>query len=441
MADSKAGPGRLGDSADASVPLIVHGRRAVNWQQSQRGGSREDRMMRQTTVRLPPTIADYQPRLGSLVAAESEGALAAIAQLDAEHGPDLAALSTLLLRAESVASSKIERIEASVEDFARAAHGIRSNPSATSMVASADALNDLILSVEGGQPITLEKVLSAHRILMADDPYEARDAGRIRTVQNWIGGSDYSPRGAQYVPPPPETVEDYLGDLLAFANRSDVPVLVQAAIVHAQFESIHPFTDGNGRIGRALINTVFRRRGATSQVVVPLASALVAKRDTYFEVLAAYREGDAGPLIRMFALAARSAANESRVTAQNLTLMPADWEEQYAESTGRKPRANSAAASILTELPNTPFFAAEEMSELIGKASSSVYSAIEKLAEVGVLQPLTNRKRKQVWCVPSIVDELEDLGARIESRTSLDPLWPEIVSQTALALKAAAQTE
>lgn len=121
MADSKAGPGRLGDSADASVPLIVHGRRAVNWQQSQRGGSREDRMMRQTTVRLPPTIADYQPRLGSLVAAESEGALAAIAQLDAEHGPDLAALSTLLLRAESVASSKIERIEASVEDFARAA--------------------------------------------------------------------------------------------------------------------------------------------------------------------------------------------------------------------------------------------------------------------------------------------------------------------------------
>ena len=198
MADSKAGPDRPWNSADASVPLDTHGRRVVSWQQSQRGGGREDRMMRQTTVRLPPMIADYQPRLGSLVAAESEGALAAIAQLDAEHGPDLAALSTLLLRAESVASSKIERIEASVEDFARAAHGIRSNPSATSMVASADALNDLILSVEGGQPITLEKVLSAHRILMADDPYEARDAGRIRTVQNWIGGSDYSPRGAQY---------------------------------------------------------------------------------------------------------------------------------------------------------------------------------------------------------------------------------------------------
>ena len=424
MADSKAGPDRPWNSADASVPLDTHGHLVVNWQQSQRGGGREDRMMRETTVRLPPTIADYQPRLGSLVAAESEGALAAIAQLDAEHGPDLAALSTLLLRAESVASSKIERIEASVEDFARAAHGIRSNPSATSMVASADALNDLILSVEGGQPITLEKVLSAHRILMADDPYEARDAGRIRTVQNWIGGSDYSPRGAQYVPPPPETVEDYLGDLLAFANRSDVPVLVQAAIVHAQ-----------------LVNTVFRRRGVTSQVVVPLASALVAKRDTYFEVLAAYREGDAGPLIRMFALAARSAANESRVTAQNLSLMPADWVAQYAENTGRKPRGNSAAASILTELPHTPFFTAEEMSELIGKAPSSVYSAIEKLAEVGVLQPLTNRKRKQVWCVPSIVDELEDLGARIESRTSLDPLWPEIVSQTVSAQKSAAQTE
>ena len=133
---SNTGPDRPWNSADASVPLDIHGHLVVNWQQSQRGGGREDRMMRETTVRLPPTIADYQPRLGSLVAAESEGALAAIAQLDAEHGPDLAALSTLLLRAESVASSKIERIEASVEDFARAAHGIRSNPSASGAMCS-----------------------------------------------------------------------------------------------------------------------------------------------------------------------------------------------------------------------------------------------------------------------------------------------------------------
>jgi Fic family protein len=89
-----------------------------------------------------------------------------------------------------------------------------------------------------------------------------------------------------------ETVAGYLDDLITFANRTDIPVLAQVAIVHAQFESIHPFTDGNGRIGRALINTVLRRRGATGRVVVPLASALVARRDEYFDHLGAHRWAD-----------------------------------------------------------------------------------------------------------------------------------------------------
>ena len=100
---------------------------------------------------------------------------------------------------------------------------------------------------------------------MQDDPGEVRYAGRIRDMQNWIGGSDYSPRDALYVPPPPETVEGYLDDLIRFANRNDLPVLSQAAVAHAQFESVHPFTDGNGRIGRALINAILRRRGATTE--------------------------------------------------------------------------------------------------------------------------------------------------------------------------------
>ena len=117
---------------------------------------------------------------------------------------------------------------------------------------------------------------------MADDPQERAYAGRPREMQNWIEGSDHSPRNATYVPPPPRTVDDYMDDLLAFANRTDIGVLAQAAIAHAQFESIHPFTDGNGRIGRALINTILRKRGATRRVVVPLASAIVARRESYF---------------------------------------------------------------------------------------------------------------------------------------------------------------
>ena len=131
---------------------------------------------------------------------------------------------------------------------------------------------------------------------MHDDALESAAAGELRTVQNWIGGSDFSPRGALYIPPPPETVPGYMDDLVTFADRSDMPALLQAAIAHAQFESIHPFTDGNGRIGRALINTILRRRGATTRVVVPLASALVARRENYFDALGSYRSGDLAPL-------------------------------------------------------------------------------------------------------------------------------------------------
>lgn len=136
---------------------------------------------------------------------------------------------------------------------------------------------------------------------MVGDPHEKAYAGRLRDMQNWIGGSDWSPREALYVPPPPRTVEDYMADLVRFANRHDLGVMEHAAIVHAQFESIHPLTDGNGGIGRALINTVFPRRGATRRVVIPLASAVVARREDYFAALGAHRTGDVGPLLSAFA--------------------------------------------------------------------------------------------------------------------------------------------
>lgn len=416
-------------AVQTNVNIEPHEKRIVPWQQAQKGGTREDRMVREVSVSLPPRLSRYVPELPQFVTTQAEAALSAITRLDSTHGENLSALSLLLLRAESVASSKIEYVEASLEDFARAVHGTRSNAAATSMVASAAALDALITSVDGCGSITLENILAAHRILMADEPYEARYAGRLRDMQNWIGGSDYAPRNALYIPPPAEMVEDYMSDLLEFANRDDVPVLVQAAVVHAQFESIHPFTDGNGRIGRALINTVLRRRGVTSQVVVPIASALVAKRETYFDVLAAYREGDAGPIIRAFARSASTSASEAQVSAQRLSELPGEWLEMYAATAGRPPRAGSMASKILEQMPNTPFFSAEDMEDLVGGASSSVYSAIEKLAEAGILRPLTNRKRNQIWCAGSIIDELDDLGGRIARLTVDDLLWREIGDQ------------
>lgn len=394
-----------------SIEVPAHEHLVEPWQQSIRGGTREDRMLSEVTVWLPPRIAELDVVVPSSIGAEMDEALREIAALDDTHGEHLASLATLLLRAESVASSKIEHVEASLDDYARALHGIRSNMSAVSMVASTAALSDLIRSVQNGQPIELDKIYRAHEILMADDPQERAYAGRPREMQNWIEGSDHSPRNATYVPPPPRTVDGYMDDLLAFANRSDIGVLVQAAIAHAQFESIHPFTDGNGRIGRALINTILRKRGATRRVVVPLASAIVARRESYFDALDAYRAGDATVIIDSFSKASLIAAQESRTTADRLAQMPVEWREL-----ARKPRRGSAAARLLDSLLEYPVFSADEAEARVGGATSSVYAAINRLHEAGVIRPLTKRTRNQVWVASSLADELDDLGVRIETR-------------------------
>jgi Fic family protein len=243
---------------------------------------------------------------------------------------------------------------------------------------------------------------------MRNDPAEAHYAGRLRDVQNWIGGSDYSPRNALYVPPPPDTVQSYMADLVAFANRDDLPALVQAALTHAQFESVHPFTDGNGRIGRALINAVLRRRGATTRIVIPLASALVAHRERYFEVLNAYRSGEIRPLLASFAESSRIAAAESRITATRLGEIPTEWRELVGSM-----RRGSAVAKLLDLLPARPIISSEDAENIADAPRSSVFAAINKLHDAGVLRPLTDRKRDQIWGASAILDELDDLSARI----------------------------
>ena len=411
------------------VSVNPHTQRVLPWSQTRRAGSREDRTLREISVSYPPKIAGFLPTLSSSLSATSDAAIATIARLDEVHGTHLSALSLLLLRAESVASSKIEHIEADVEDFARAAHGVKSNSSATSMVASAAAITHLISTVTGHQEITLENLLAAHRVLMADDPHEWQYAGRLRDVQNWVGGSDYSPRNALFIPPPAAEVEMYMRDLLDFANRDDIPVLTQAAVAHAQFESIHPFTDGNGRIGRALINTILRRRGATSEIVLPIASALVTKQETYFDVLNTYRNGDAGPIIRALSLSAQTVAREAQSTAELLASLPELWMEAYAQTHGKPPRAGSAPREVLGQLLNLGFFTAEELHAKLGGGAARIYNAIGNLADAGILHPLTTRTRNQIWCAQAILAELEDLGARVAHATAQDTNWRAIRAQ------------
>jgi Fic family protein len=278
------------------------------------------------------------------------------------------------------------------------------------MVSASRAIMRMVDDAGRTGRVTLESMLDAHRTLLADDPSEVGYAGRVRDMQNWIGGSDFSPIGADHVPPAVERVLPLLHDLVEFANRDDVPVIAQAAIAHAQFESIHPFTDGNGRIGRALIGAIFRRRGMTSITTPPVASSLAADQDGYFDLLGEYRRGMAAPIVRELADATRIAAEEALVSVRAIRALPGEWNAALA------PRPGGALAAIVDGLLDTPVFDAESVEDRIGRSTSATYEALDRLEHSGITLRITNRQRNRVWAVTAIIDELDSLDWRIAAR-------------------------
>ncbi|MGH3062282.1 MAG: Fic family protein, partial [Gaiellaceae bacterium] len=198
---------------------------------------------------MPEAIADDDFLLSSHVAAAGANAEKACRDLN-EDPPalvNLDALARQLLRAESVASSRIEGLVLSHRRLAKAAfsHDAR-DLTAQAVLANIAALERAVALGSEVDELTRDHLLEVHRVLFAGSRDE-HVGGLLREEQNWIGGAASSPRNAEFVPPPHELVPELLDDLCAFCNRGDIPAVIQAAIAHAQFETIHPFHDGNGR--------------------------------------------------------------------------------------------------------------------------------------------------------------------------------------------------
>lgn len=395
--------------ADEDLDWEPHRTESRAWLPSHRRGPRADRELTSIEVRLPPLIAGLDHRTDRTLEAMSDNALGVLAQLDATHGARLAALNQLLLRTESVASSRIENIDASMADYGRALYGERANASAVSMASATDALVGIIEAAGSTGLLQREALRKAHHALFRRHPEHYETAGSFRTRQNWIGGSDYSPRNALFVPPPPELVEPYLDDLFAFANRDDVPVLTQAAIVHAQFESIHPFTDGNGRIGRTLIHAVLRRRRATRYLTVPIASGLVAHRERYFDALDDYRSGHARTIVAMLAAATLVSSAEARRSATVLHEIGVEWREALGDV-----RAGSVTEHILGLLPVEPIVTVDHVAARTGHGVAEVREVVEQLRRAKIVVP-AGRRGAKIWAAVAILDELSDLNDRIHA--------------------------
>lgn len=382
--------------------LPPHGTETLTWTSAARRPE-----ISEYTASIPPSIASLSLTVSEATARACRDAAVEIALLERSFAGQVAILEPFLLRTEAIASSRIEEELTTVDQLARAEAGIPASRSARTVKGAIDAISRLADHAQDG--ITLERLLAAHVPLMAGDPLERGSAGRLRTVQDWIGGSNRSPRGAIHVPPAPARIPDLMTDLLAFTARTDLDPVVQAALAHAQFESIHPFNDGNGRLGRALINALWRFRGLTTATAVPVASAMVADRETYFDHVNRYRSGVVEPFVVYLADCAVRSSREAAISASRLLELPALWRRDLSL------RSDSTAYALLEHLPRHPIIDADDVARLTGASTARVYRALSTLEAAGVLRRLTESRRNLTWAAGEVLDEADVMLDRLRA--------------------------
>lgn len=360
---------------------------------------------------LPVMIGSEGFLLDSDVAAAGSSAELACRELN-DDPPELANFETLarqLLRAESVASSRIEGLILSHRRLAKAAFSSQVHDiTARSVMANIRSLERAVELAGTVEELKREHLLEVHRILF-EGTRDEHLGGQLREEQGWIGGSASSPRNAEFIPPPHEFVGELLDDLCAFCNRNDLPAAIQAAIAHVQFETIHPFFDGNGRVGRALILIVLRRRGLAKNYLPPVSLALAGEADRYVAGLTSWRIGDEDDWYIVFIDALFRAALGARRFATEVSELQERWFREAGN-----PRKGSGAKRLIELLPSQPIIDVKTAAQLLGGSGERARLAVNRLEQSGVLRRTTVGRGARAWeCVGlfDLLDHFErDLG-------------------------------
>jgi Fic family protein len=354
---------------------------------------------------VPANIADLTLDLQPPVFADAESASNEIARFDAQLGGEIAPLAAVLLRSESAASSQIENLTASARAIAEAElPGGKAKRNAEMIVANTAAMQAAVALSDN---IDANAILAMHRALMVNEPRHT--PGKFRTEPVWIGGGS-TPIGATFVGPRHEVVPDAIGDLIAFAQRADVPTLPQIALAHAQFETIHPFTDGNGRTGRALVQAMLRNKGLTRQVTVPLSAGLLADTDAYFAALTSYRDGDAAPIVERFSQATVLAIENGRQLIADIRDIRQNWNDVITA------RSDSAVWKVADLLTRRPVVNAALLAQELGIESTNAHRYLNPLTEAGILVETTSGPRNRVWRSPEVLATLDAFAERAGRR-------------------------
>jgi Fic family protein len=355
---------------------------------------------------IPAAIAALEVDVPANVLANADEASREVARFDAELGHEIAPFASVLLRSESAASSNIENLTASARAIAEAeALGGDGRRNATLIVANTEAMKAAIALAD---ELDEQAILAMHDALMRASQPDM--AGRWRTEQVWIGGGAFGPRGADFIAPHHERVRPAIADLLAFAQRTDVPTLPQIAIAHAQFETIHPFTDGNGRTGRALVQAMLRNKRLTRQITAPVSAGLLSNTDAYFQALGIYRDGDPAPIVEQLSSAAILAIVNGRHLVGDLRSIREQWDSRITA------RRDSAVHRVADLLVRQPVFNALTLQRELGITTGNARRYVDPLVAAGVIVEFTDRTRNRAWRAPEILGALDAFAERAGRR-------------------------
>jgi Fic family protein len=368
---------------------------------------------------IPGEIADYDWTLDSATAEAIFEAERRCRELQAASGSvGLDTVARQLLRSEAVASSKIEGLVLSHRRLAKAAAAPSGDLTARSVLANVAAIEAAYEFARTSEPFSVHALKGIHARLFASTPQDQL-GGVVRDRQNWIGGDATTPVTADFVPPPEDEVPRLLEDLATFCNRVDLPPVLQAAVAHAQYETIHPFMDGNGRAGRALIGMILIRRGVADDVLPPISLILAGDTGSYVRGLTSYRYTSGTDWVDFFSGAMIRAADSS----ERLARQVAELKEQWLEAAGR-PRAASAPRRLIEALPTHPVLALATAQSITGLSDEACRRALNRLEHAGVLRETTAGKRNRVWESVGLFDLLDRLerevgdGRRVPASTS-----------------------
>ena len=307
---------------------------------------------------------------------------------------------TILLRSESAASSQIENLTSSIRNISLAQLSSKAPHNAQLIAGNVMAMRK---ALDNNEPLSINTILEIHRTLMS--PNEVEFSGGIRNEPVWIGGTNYSPHGALFVPPHHSRLEFYLDDLINFSKRIDVDPIVKAAIIHAQFETIHPFIDGNGRTGRTLIHKILKDDNVLLTVALPLSAGLLNKNKEYMSALLAFQQGNIIPIIEQVFDALELALMIGDEASKQISSVVNQWESNIDE------KKTSSIWNLLYLLIDQPVVNSTFVSDNLNITLRAANQLISRAIDYGILRRIGNEQRGifyQADAIISILDKISD---------------------------------